>query len=262
MIFKKRAFLTVSLSLLLVSVYDAAHHFLAANCRITNEFCGDSFKAISLDNSQIAWQDDQNGQYLRAGLGSNSRLGGVSSQIQAWETFNLIPLVPVGERTKGQVGSHTTFTLAQQRELIETHNQYRLQVGVSPLSWSNPLARSAKQWAAVIANRHRDGSWITAADHGSAGENIWQGSRGGFSLTAMVEAWGSEKQYFRNGVFDARNTGSAISTTGQWSDVGHYTQIVWKNTQEVGCGLAKTSQHEFLVCRYNPPGNILGQRVY
>jgi hypothetical protein len=158
--------------------------------------------------------------------------------------------------------SSSTFSPVQQREVLDAHNRYRREVGVPLLAWSNSLATSAQRWAEQVANRHHDGSGITSADHsGVGGENIWQGSLGS-SLTAMIDLWGNERRFFRNGVFDARTTGSAISTTGNWQDVGHYTQIVWRNTRQVGCGLARTSRHAFLVCRYNPAGNIVGQRVY
>ncbi len=46
--------------------------------------------------------------------------------------------------------------------------------------------------------------------------------------------------------------------------IGHYTAMVWKNTQEIGCGFASSDsgQIDFLVCRYNPPGNLPGQTPY
>jgi len=59
--------------------------------------------------------------------------------------------------------------------------------------------------------------------------------------------------YFKNGTFPN------VSTTGNWSDVGHYTQVIWKNTTEVGCGVARSNQGEIWVCNYNPPGNYQGQ---
>ena len=147
------------------------------------------------------------------------------------------------------------------RELLEAHNKYRRSVGVPPLEWSDDLEQSAQKWANQVANRHKDGTDITMKDHSRGGENISQGFLTD-SLTQMVDGWGSEKQKFRNTVFDAKEKGSAISTTGNWQNVGHYTQIVWRNTQKVGCGLAKTNQYQFLVCHYAPPGNLPGQKAY
>ena len=60
---------------------------------------------------------------------------------------------------------------------------------------------------------------------------------------------------FRPGVFPD------VSRTGRWSDVGHYTQIIWPETQEVGCATALNASHEVLVCRYWPAGNVIGYRL-
>ncbi len=50
---------------------------------------------------------------------------------------------------------------------------------------------------------------------------------------------------------------------------GHFTQLVWQNTTRVGCGAAHCNgQGEnaafgwFMVCEYDPPGNVIGQFQY
>src|SRR3546814_16468334 len=48
-------------------------------------------------------------------------------------------------------------------------------------------------------------------------------------------------------------------TTGRWSDVGHYTQIIWHSTTDVGCAIAVSQSDEYLVCRYTTPGNVYGR---
>ena len=83
------------------------------------------------------------------------------------------------------------------------------------------------------------------------------GTDGAFSLTQMVDTWGQEKQNFRNGTFPN------VSTTGNWFDVGHYSQMVWRNTKRVGCaGVTGSDGYYRLVCRYSPPGNVIGQRAF
>ena len=45
---------------------------------------------------------------------------------------------------------------------------------------------------------------------------------------------------------------------------GHFTQMVWKTTTEIGCAVGKRKDIPgyIVVCRYNPPGNVIGQKPY
>ena len=44
---------------------------------------------------------------------------------------------------------------------------------------------------------------------------------------------------------------------------GHYTQIVWRDTSEVGCAMKVCAdKSQTWVCSYNPPGNYTGVRPY
>jgi uncharacterized protein YkwD len=142
-------------------------------------------------------------------------------------------------------------TPGQIAEILDAHSKYRTEVGVSPLlQWSNDLATSAQVWANNLASTGR-------LDHsGTPGENLANGTTGFYSVTDLVDIWGKEKLYFVNGIFPN------VSSTGNWQDVGHYTQIVWKNTTHVGCGLATGFGLDFLVARYDPPGNMHGQSVF
>src|SRR3546814_4334938 len=76
------------------------------------------------------------------------------------------------------------------------------------------------------------------------------GSTGYFSYAEMVRSWTDEKRYFRRAALPK------FSTTGRWSDVGHYTQIIWHSTTDVGCAIAVSQSDEYLVCRYTTPGNV------
>lgn len=88
------------------------------------------------------------------------------------------------------------------------------------------------------------------------GENLWMGSSD-TSLMTIVQDWGAEQAFFISGVFPD------VSKTGNWADVGHYTQMVWRNVVMVGCG-GTTGSDGILrfVCRYSPPGNFLGETVF
>ena len=64
------------------------------------------------------------------------------------------------------------------------------------------------------------------------------------------------QQYFVPGIFPP------VSMTGNGADVGHYTQIVWRKTTEVGGAIATGGGNDVLVCRYSQPGNIIGEPVF
>ena len=86
-------------------------------------------------------------------------------------------------------------------------------------------------------------------------ENLWMGQQGRYHPEEMVAAWSNEKRLFFPGAFPN------VSRTGRWSDVAHYTQMIWPTTTHVGCATASSAGIEVLVCRYAPAGNIDGRRV-
>jgi uncharacterized protein YkwD len=156
-----------------------------------------------------------------------------------------------GSTTNGG-GTSGGGTSAFTSDILTTHNSYRSAVGVAPLTWSDSLARDAQAWANQLAST---GAFNHAQNTGQ-GENLARGTSGAYSAKALVDLWGAEKRFFKQGIFPN------VSTTGNWADVGHYTQIVWRNTTQVGCGLASGGGNDTLVCRYSPPGNFTGQAPF
>ena len=136
--------------------------------------------------------------------------------------------------------------------ILHAHNHEREALGIEPLRWNAQLAQSAQYWATSLAvNDHFQHAPADRAN--PFGENLWAGTKGYFSPEAMVHAWAREKQNFRPGRFPAN------STTGNVADVGHYTQMIWRATHEVGCARATGTKVDILVCRYTQAGNFQGQ---
>ena len=136
--------------------------------------------------------------------------------------------------------------------LLAEHNSARDEAGVPRLKWSVKLASEAQGWADQLA---REGFMRHASDaesHG-AGENLWMGSAGYYGPASMVGSFVNEKRFYQPGAFPR------VSRTGRWEDVGHYTQVVWRDTREVGCAVARNGSDDFLVCRYWPAGNWMGE---
>jgi len=137
-------------------------------------------------------------------------------------------------------------------ELLAAQNKYRADLGLPLLHWSDTLAQTAQQWAEQLAQSNQ----MKHSGAGGVGENLAMWRAGKASLTKLVDMWGAEKQYFVHADFPS------VTTTGHWETVAHYTQLVWKGTTDVGCGLATGGGNDFLVCQYNPRGNIFGEKVY
>ena len=134
-------------------------------------------------------------------------------------------------------------------EILAAHNAYRAPLGLPPLRWSDSLEDKAQSWADHLAE-------IGELVHSGSGQNLAMSAAGTQSLTQLVDLWGSEETYFTDGIFPN------VSTTGNWMDVGHYSQVIWKTTTEVGCGFSEDYGRDVLVCDYNPPGNVMGERPY
>jgi pathogenesis-related protein 1 len=144
-----------------------------------------------------------------------------------------------------------------QKAMVAAHNQWRSKVGVPDVAWSNELAASSQQWADQLA---RSGCNVRHSTT-NYGENIYyagaayrsDGTTSAQEITAqhVVDAWGNEVQYYDY----ASNTCHSVC--------GHYTQVVWKSTTEVGCGMAFCGDKSQLwVCQYTPRGNMVGEKPY
>lgn len=151
----------------------------------------------------------------------------------------------------GASGSIDSF----ETRVLAAHNLERQQLGIEPLHWDVALATSAQRWADHLA---ASGRFEHAPENAAEpqGENLWAGTPDSFSIESMVNAWAREKRFFRDGAFPNN------STTGKVGDVGHYTQMVWRATREVGCARAAGERMDILVCRYAEPGNYIGERPF
>lgn len=144
--------------------------------------------------------------------------------------------------------------------IAAAHNVWRQQVNVPDLSWSSEIAVVAQEWADHLASQlncpslqHRDINELIAL---GLGENLYfRTGPGEPSIQDVVDTWGSESQHY-----DAET-----HTCAAGASCGHYTQIVWSDTEKVGCGKATCAfdpNTTIWVCNYSPPGNIAGQTPF
>ena len=140
--------------------------------------------------------------------------------------------------------------------MLDGHNRARGMVGVAPLVWDEKLAGDAAAYATELARTGRFEHAEQPQGPGRQGENLFTGTRDAYSYAEMVQLWVDERKSFVN------EATPNFSRTGNWRDVAHYTQIVWRDTRSVGCALASGARDDYLVCRYAPPGNVVGQRAF
>lgn len=142
-----------------------------------------------------------------------------------------------------------------ERVALAQHNILRRVARVPPLVWNAALARDARAYGEAMAKTGRFAHAEQPQGPGREGENLWTGTRGAYRYREMFGAWIAEKRHFKNGVTPD------FSTTGDYRDVAHYTQMIWRESRMMGCALASNRTDDYLVCRYSPPGNVVGKKT-
>lgn len=138
-------------------------------------------------------------------------------------------------------------------QCLADHNAERSPLGIPDLTWNEELAETALSWAKQLASR---GSLKHSSGRNHVGENISYTGTKPNSLGRLIEMWRDEKKYYVHKPYPK------CTSTGDTGDVGHYTQMIWKDTTELGCGLATKSGKDFLVCQYKTSGNRQGKYAY
>ena len=170
----------------------------------------------------------------------------------------LVPLpVPAHPDLAAQQALETQFpgaTGALAMRLLAAQNRERLLVGHAPLTWDPYLAASAASYGPTLASLHQLVHSPRETRPGQR-ENLAMAWHGTMTPEQLVGLWSAEKRMMQPGLFPA------VSATGRWEDVAHYTQMVWPTTTRVGCAVV-ASDWDYLICRYSPPGNIDGKPVF
>ena len=119
---------------------------------------------------------------------------------------------------------------------------------VGNLTWDTALAAEAQRWADACVFQH-------SSPAGAYGENLFM--RSPYAANNVTAVQGTTSWYNEVAMYNFSAPGFSFNT-------GHFTQVVWKASRSIGCGIAHGctrvpgSLDTFGVCRYKPAGNFLG----
>jgi pathogenesis-related protein 1 len=153
--------------------------------------------------------------------------------------------------------------------ILDSHNTWRAKYSRFPrklkpsLTYDRTLAGHAQLWADYLAKndqyKHNANTTVSGFT-GPVGENLsregWMGTSRSKRqlLESAVDGWGNEDKFY-DFVKHESKTGDMV---------GHFTQLIWRNTKKVGCGYALIQRpggwtYCYIVCVYHPSGNYTGQ---
>ncbi|NXG63378.1 CRIS2 protein, partial [Hemiprocne comata] len=144
----------------------------------------------------------------------------------------------------------STLREDQQKLIVDTHNALRRAVkptasNMMRMGWNSSAAENAQNWANRCTLSHSPVH--LRRTNASCGENLFMSS-GPTPWPHAIQAWYDEEKDFEYGK-GAKTPGATI---------GHYTQVVWYNSYQIGCAVAfcPNSRYKyFYVCQYCPLGN-------
>uniref|UniRef100_A0A8B9BGH7 Cysteine rich secretory protein 2 n=1 Tax=Anser brachyrhynchus TaxID=132585 RepID=A0A8B9BGH7_9AVES len=171
----------------------------------------------------------------------------------------ILPIVFLGlaavlSPSTGQVPEAFTALITtnpdQQKLIVDKHNALRR--GVNPtasnmlrMEWNLAAATNAQNWANQCSLSHSPSS--QRKTNVDCGENLYM-STAPSSWSDAIQAWYNEEKDFKYGV--GATTKDAV--------IGHYTQVVWYKSYQIGCAVAycpNSNYKYFYVCQYCPAGN-------
>ncbi|KAK5814288.1 CAP domain-containing protein, partial [Linnemannia elongata] len=131
--------------------------------------------------------------------------------------------------------------------VITAMNTNRAKYGAKPVLWSASLVPDVTQYARMCKFAHSDAQ-------SRYGENLHASIDPNTDMRSAMTSWMSEASKYN------------YNQPGFSAATGKFTQVVWKNTTQVACGIARcpagtifAQPSTFIVCRYTPPGNFPGQ---
>jgi len=184
----------------------------------------------------------------------------ISTQIDqnrspAFRHFNMLRVILALSAFVALTSAGNTLILSQaaKDKFVDMHNSFRnsADASIPNLVWSDTLATTAAQNSDKCEFAHSDSGY---------GENIylgWGSQTGSSAANGASTMWAEEMERV-----DEDGSWACIGTGNSDTTCGHYSQMVWRDTTEIGCAVTTGCElwgHTWTMvfCEYNPAGNMM-----
>jgi hypothetical protein len=115
--------------------------------------------------------------------------------------------------------------------------------------WNTDLVAFAENYIESLDGTANDVCSGNLVHSSGYGENLAYGT---ITATQAVDLWYDEIQYY--------NFADPANSDGTYEKWGHFTQLVWKSTTQIGCVIHECSGFNpdriYVICEYSPQGNV------
>jgi uncharacterized protein YkwD len=175
------------------------------------------------------------------------------------------------EYSKAQSSTQFSIDLQAFRDAaLAKHNEYRALHDAPPLQFDSGLNASAQAYAEELAKKSEGLSagspyFKHSTNRSEVGENLsYQATTSEIPSALAIAEKAVKDWYIEVNDYDFNNPGKQ-KLGSEKKQIGHFTQVVWKKTSKIGCGVAtatvnfssKTGTGMFTVCQYSSPGNVM-----
>ncbi|XP_063690846.1 venom allergen 5-like isoform X1 [Bolinopsis microptera] len=137
-----------------------------------------------------------------------------------------------------------------ERECLKEHNKKRADHHVNSLMWSEECAQHARNWVKKLLQQDalihdtqsgmgENCGYFNSSSAPSKSDTTW--------AVNVCNMWYNEIEKYDFGVNEYQQR------------TGHFTQMIWKSTEKMGCAIAKRGTRVYVVANYYPPGNWVGK---
>ena len=136
------------------------------------------------------------------------------------------------------------------KNALMKHNFYRKKHQVGDLVRNSEIEAIAQAYSKKLSSVKGTGHSGNTYNNSPLGENLYY-VWGSYQMT-VTGADATESWYNEVSKYDFNNPGFT-------SGIGHFTQLVWKGSKELGCGASCENNYCAVTCNYFPAGNYLGE---